>query len=383
MKQHKFTIGFLVVGLVALLAADFARAAVLPDDRADVLYHRYEGDNITIDGPSVLLRKKVGKSLSVSANYYVDMITSASIDVVTTASPYTEERTQTSVGVDYLRGGTMMSVGVTQSDESDFEARTYSFAVYQNLFGDLTTVTLAYGLGNDVVGMSTDPTFARDVQRQSYGVGISQILTRNLIMSLNFEGITDEGFLNNPYRSVRYRDDSVGRGYSYQSELYPNTRTSAAVSVGGRYYLPYRAAVNAEFRYFSDTWGITANSFEVGYTHPWRDSLTFSTRYRYYTQEQADFYADLFPRIDFQNFLARDKELSTFTSQAVRAGVAWDFGREGMGPLDRGRVSFFWDHLFIDYENFSDLRVEGAPVGAEPQFQLDADIIQLFVSFWY
>ncbi|MEO0576606.1 MAG: DUF3570 domain-containing protein [Pseudomonadota bacterium] len=321
--------------------------------------------------------------MSVSANYYVDMITSASIDVVTTASPYTEERTQTSVGVDYLRGGTMMSVGVTQSDESDFEARTYSFAVYQNLFGDLTTVTLAYGLGNDVVGMSNDPTFARDVQRQSYGVGISQILTRNLIMSLNFEGITDEGFLNNPYRSVRYRDDSVGRGYSFQSELYPNTRTSAAVSVGGRYYLPYRAAVNAEFRYFSDTWGITANSFEVGYTHPWRDNLTFSTRYRHYTQDQADFYADLFPRIDAQNFLARDKELSTFTSQAIRAGVAWDFGREGMGPLDRGRLSFFWDHLFIDYENFSDLRVDGAPVGGEPQFQLDADVVQLFLSFWY
>jgi len=37
---------------------------VLPDDRGDVLYHRYEGGGVTIDGPSVLVRKKAGKSLS-------------------------------------------------------------------------------------------------------------------------------------------------------------------------------------------------------------------------------------------------------------------------------------------------------------------------------
>ena len=370
--------------LVALMVslAPVLQAAVLPDDRADVMWHSYEGDNITIEGPSVLVRKSIGKSVSVSANYYVDMITSASIDVVTTASPYTEERTQTSLGIDYLRGGTMMSFGVTQSDESDFEARTYSLAIYQNLFGDLTTVTLAYSLGDDVVGMSTDPTFARDVSRQTYGLGISQILTRNLIVNVNFEGITDEGFLNNPYRSVRFLNDD-GLTYSFQSEVYPNTRTSAAFSIGGRYYLPYRAALHADARIFSDTWGIEATSFEIGYTHPWRDRWTFSTRYRYYSQTEADFYSDLFPRQDFQNFLARDKELSTFTSTAIRLGAAFEFGREGMGPLDKGRVSFFYDRMLIDYENFLDLRVTGVVPGSEPTFELEADVVQAFISFWY
>ena len=365
-----------------MLMIDTADAAELPEDRTDVMYHRYEGDNITIEGPSVLLRKKLGKSVSVTGNYYVDMISSASIDVVTTASPYEEERTQYSVGIDYLRGGTMMSLGVTQSDENDFEARTYSLAISQNLFGDLTTVTLAYGLGDDVVGQVTDPTFAEDVSRQQYGIGISQILTRNLIMTFNFEGITDEGFLNNPYRAVRYLDEG-GSTFSLQSERYPNTRTSGAASIGARYYLPYRAALHGEYRYFSDTWGIVASSYELGYTHPWRDSLTFSARYRFYTQDQADFYADLFPRFDFQNFLARDKELSTFTSNTIRVGAAWDFGKEGMGFLDRGRVSLFWDRMLIDYENFRDLRDTEALPGQERLFSLEADVVQLFVSFWY
>ncbi|MFK8053754.1 MAG: DUF3570 domain-containing protein [Woeseiaceae bacterium] len=378
----KMKLILLVFAAIMLLQSVSLSAAVLPEDRTDVLYHRYEGDNITIQGPSVLVRKQIGKSFSVSGNYYADLITSASIDVVTTASPYEEERNQTSLGVDYLRGSTMMSLGLTKSTESDFDAETWSLAIAQNMFGDLTTVSLAFSLGDDVVGMSNDETFARDVDRQVYGLGISQILTRNLILNFNFEAITDEGYLNNPYRSVRYLEED-GLSYSYQGERYPNTRTSGAAALGARYYLPYRAAIHGEFRVFSDTWGIEANSFEVGYVHPWRDKFTFSVGYRHYDQTKATFYSDLFPRIDFQNFLARDKELSTFTSRLLRTGVSWDFGKEGFGVFSRSRLSFFWDHMIIDYEDFLDLRVEGVLPGEEPQFQLTADVIQVLFSVWY
>ena len=188
-----------LVSLVcALVAGGNLAAAVLPEDRTDVLYHYYEGDNIEIEGPAVLIRKKFGDSVSVSGNYYVDMITSASIDVVTTASPYSEDHEQWALSVDYLRGGTMMTVGFNRSEQDDHESDTVSFVVSQNLFGDLTTVTLAYALGNDIIGQSTDPTFAEDLRRHRYGVGLSQIMTRNLILTLNFEGISDEGYLNNP-----------------------------------------------------------------------------------------------------------------------------------------------------------------------------------------
>ena len=36
----------------------------------------------------MLVRKSIGEHVSVSANYYVDMVSSASIDVETSASPY-------------------------------------------------------------------------------------------------------------------------------------------------------------------------------------------------------------------------------------------------------------------------------------------------------
>jgi len=35
---------------------------VLPEDRADTLYHRYEGGGVTVDGPSLLVRRKIGES---------------------------------------------------------------------------------------------------------------------------------------------------------------------------------------------------------------------------------------------------------------------------------------------------------------------------------
>jgi hypothetical protein len=55
----------LFVFLACLLALPASvLAGVLPDDRGDALYHRYEGGGVTIDGPSVLVRKKAGKSLS-------------------------------------------------------------------------------------------------------------------------------------------------------------------------------------------------------------------------------------------------------------------------------------------------------------------------------
>lgn len=45
-----------------------AHAGVLPDDRADVLYHRYDGGGVTIHGPSVLVRKKLAEKYAISAN---------------------------------------------------------------------------------------------------------------------------------------------------------------------------------------------------------------------------------------------------------------------------------------------------------------------------
>ena len=154
------------------------------------------------------------------------------------ASPYHEERTEYTVGGDYLHGKSLMSLAYTNSEESDYLANAVSFDISQDMFGDLTTVSLGYMRNWNVVGMSTDSNFEQDADSQRYRVGITQVLTKDLIAALSVEAVTDEGYLNNPYRSVRYVDPSSSIGYSWIGEVYPNTRTSNATALRARASFP-------------------------------------------------------------------------------------------------------------------------------------------------
>jgi hypothetical protein len=372
-----------VAGVCLLCSSLPTVAGVLPDDRADALYHSYDGGGVEITGPSLLVLKNVTQNLALSGNYYVDSISSASIDVVTTASPYTEKRTEYSLGADYMHGNSIMTMAYTNSEEDDYEANTASFGISMDMFGNMTTVTMGYARGWDVVGNNNDPDFSKDVDRQNYLVGLTQVITRDLLMEVNYEAITDEGFLNNPYRSVRYLDPTSSLGYSYEPEVYPNTRTSSALAVRSLYFLPYRASTFAEYRFFDDTWGIRAHNIELGYIHPLSSGWLFEGRYRYYTQNSADFYSDLFPRQDSQNFLARDKELSAFNSNTLGFSVSYDFIQNGWRWVDRGSINLSYDHIWFKYDDFRDLRDTSAPVGSEPLYKFSADVAQLFISIWF
>jgi hypothetical protein len=369
--------------LLAFLAVAPAVAGVLPEDRADVLFHSYDGGGVTIQGPSLLMRKQFAGKFSASANYYVDKVSSASIDVVTTASPYEEERTQYSLGLDYLHDRWIMSMGLTKSEENDYTAETFSFGISQDLFGDLTTISLGYSLGDDTVSRRGDALFADVVERQQYRVGLSQILTKKLLLGLSLETITDEGFLNNPYRSVRYADPTTPQGYSYEPEIYPRTRTSDAGALRLRYFLPSRAAIHGEYRSYRDTWDIKADTYELGYTHPLDGGWIIEAKLRFYSQNHADFYSDLYPYVQAQNFLARDKELSTFDSQTFRIGMTYDILRGGWRFVDKGSVSVFYDRIAFQYADFRDLTGSGAVPGQEPLYSFEANVFQFFVSFWF
>ena len=371
-----------LIALIALSAMHGAMAGILPEDRVDILYHSYDGEGVQVTGPSILVRKGIGNSFSVYGNYYVDTISSASVDVISTASPYEEERTEVSAGVDFLHGDTIMSLGFTQSDESDFIADSAYFNISQDVFGGLTTVNMGYATGSNEVSRNGDPTFTAESDRKNYRLGLTQVLTKNMLLGLSLETITDEGFLNNPYRSVRYLDTGSALGYSYEPEVYPNTRTSTAVAIRSRYFLKYRAAVFGEYRYFTDTWGIDAHTAELGYTHPTDSGWIYEGSVRYYSQTSAAFYSDLYPGPQWQNYLARDKELATFTSQSLSLGVSYQFSPQRWDFLERGSINLSVDYMLFNYDDFRDVTAGGVP-GQEPLFSFDAQVWQLFVSFWF
>jgi hypothetical protein len=383
-----------LLALVLLLGIAPAFAGVLPEDRADVLYHRYQGGGITIDGPSVLVRKKIGESFSVSANYYMDMVSSASIDVKLSASKYKEERKQKSLSVDYLHGKSTYSMGVIDSKESDYVADTAYWALSQDMFGDLTTVSLSFKRGwNDVFrnvkladGSKTrDPTFEDQADSRGYSVGLTQILTRNLIFGFNYEVDEDEGFLNSPYRSVRFA--TPGGGFQLEKEVYPRTHTSNAASVRLKYYMPWRAALDGSYRFYTDTWGVIGHTLDMTYTHPMWKKWIFDGHLRYYKQTAADFYSDLFPRQGSQNFLARDKELATYDAITVGIQASYDFTIPRVRWIQKSSATLRIEHMMINYDDFRDATktdpANGIVAGTEPLYKLNANVFQAFVSIWF
>lgn len=393
----RFTLGpaqiLLVVLLVVLLLCSGARAAVLPEDRADILYHSYSGGGVTVDGPSVLVRKSVKDKVSVSANFYQDVVSSASIDVLATGSKYSEERNEYRVGLDYLVDKAIVSLGFGNSTEDDYIADTYSFGISQDFFGDMTALTMGYSYGDNIIRRTGEipegeERFERTATQHSFRLGLTQILTKNWIVALSAETIVDDGYLNNPYRTVRYRQ--TGGGIGRQSEVYPETRNSDAIAVRSAYYLPYRAALHFEGRSFNDSWGINAQNYELRYIHPLREKLTLELRVRTYSQSQARFYAALFPHADAQEFMASDKELSQFSSNEFGLGLTYFFEKK-LPLADHQSLSLFWDFIQYDYDNYHNhllsISREGEPAqyrpGEEPTYGFEANVIRIFLSVFY
>jgi Protein of unknown function (DUF3570) len=378
--------------IAALLLVRSTSAGVLPDDRADLFYSKYSGGGMDITGYSSTVRKKITEDFALEVNYFVDKVSGASIDVLSQASVIKDTRTQKSGTVEYLHDKTTYTASYINSVERDYISNTSSFSLSQDMFGDLTTVTLGFTKTNDKVGENNGTAdtpivnWLGHAQASSYDAGLSQILTKNLIAGLNLDVITDSGYLANPYRAIRFVDSSNPKGYSLASQVYPDTHTSTAVQVQAKYFLPYRAAVTGLYRYYTDTWGVVGNTYEIDYTQAIRNIWIFEGRVRYYKQSQADFYSDLFPFADSQNFTARDQNLAALDNTTIGAKITYAFLPNGWKIFKRATVTFDISRIQFNYNDFRNIKYYGVPQyqpGTEPLYGFNATVGQLYISMFF
>lgn len=373
-------------GSLLVITALPLNAAVLPEDRADIVRHVYSGGGVTIDGPAVLVRKKLKDKYSVNAKYYVDSVSSASIDVQTTASRYSEERTEYSVGLDALNDKTTYSLNYTTSTENDYDAESAHADVSHDFFGDLTTLSLGFSQGWDTVGKNYDDNWIdREIDRRNYRASLSQVVSKDTILNFAFESIVDEGSdnraLGNPYRSVRVFDADSGI-YSFDSERYPTTRNSDAWAIKLRHSLENKSVIFGEHRQFTDSWGIDAWHVQIGYIYPIEPKWLFEVRARHYEQTSADFYSDLLETTNL-NFYARDKELSTFDNDSVGLSASFEHKVPEHWPINKFRASFMFDYFMFDYSDFRDARKLNGTPGTEPMYDFNARVARWLFSVWY
>jgi Protein of unknown function (DUF3570) len=378
--------------IAALLLIRSTIADVLPDDRADVFYSKYSGGGMDITGYSATARAKITENFAVEANYFIDKVSGASIDVLSQASKIKDERKQKSGTLEYLHDKTTYTASYVSSVERDYISETASFSLSQSMFGDLTTLTLGFADTHNTVGENNGTADVPNVAwlghalSRAYSGGLSQILTKNFIADVNLQVITDAGYLANPYRSIRFLDPTNPKGYSLASQVYPDTHTSTAVQVQGKYYLPYRAAVTGLYRYYTDTWGVVGNTYELDYTHPVLNKWIFEGRVRYYKQSAASFYSDLFPFAGSQNFTARDQNLAALDNTTIGGKVTYAFLPDGWRIFKRGTVTADVSRIrfnYLDFRNIKDFGVPQYQPGSEPLYEFSATVYQLFLSVYF
>ncbi|MDP9064670.1 MAG: DUF3570 domain-containing protein [Pseudomonadota bacterium] len=374
----------LLIGAVALMRV--ANASVLPDDRADVFYSRYSGGGIRVNSESVLVRKKITGNLAVEGSYDIDHISGASVDAVSGASVIKDERHQKTARVEYVHDQTTYALSYIGSTERDLRANTVNLSLSQLMFNDLTTLTLAFGRTGDSVGRNQGSAVSPDVvwlghaQSRAYDVGLSQVLAKNLVGGLNFEVITDAGNLANPYRQIRFAENTPPFYLvpADSGQIYPSTRTSTAVRGKAKYYLPYRAAITGSYRYFSDTWNVRADTYELDYAQPVFDAWTLEGRVRYYKQGHASFYRDVFTQP--LNFMARDPQLAASSNTTLGLKVNYSFAPEGFRMFKRGTATL--DLSRVDYR-YGDYRGSlSAPVTG-PFYRFNATVLQAYLSMFF
>lgn len=346
----------------SLLALGGAKAVDLPGDRAEAMLHMYDGGGVKANGPAFLVRKSLADKVSLSAQYYVDMVSNASIDVVTTASPYKENRKAFDFGLDYVVRDTTMKLGVTHSDEPDYKVGGYSFDITQEVFGGMTTVAMGYSRANDKVYKHNSPEFSDRARHWQYRLGLTQILTPRWLATANFEAMSDDGFLGSPYRVARVFGATV-------PERNPRTRTSRAVKFGAVGDIGERQAVHGEYRYFWDTWDIKAHTLEGGYSRYFGDLWLADGYLRYYRQNAALFYAD--NASSESQYLSRNRQLSTYDTVSLGAKLTYDYKRVA-GKYDV-KLHGAYELVRYNYKDFTDVRTGSL-------YSFYASVLQLYVS---
>ena len=351
--------------LLAGSVASSASGATLPEDKAEAIFHVYDGGGVKASGPALLVRKSLFDRVSLSAQYYVDAVSNASIDVVTTASPFKEKRTAYDFSAETVVRDSTLSLALSRSSEPDYIAEATSFDVAHEVFGGMSTVSIGFTHARDLVGKKGVAGWIDRATHWQYRAGLTQILSPRWIVSANAEVISDDGYLGSPYRAARVFGATV-------PERNPRTRTGRAVkfrSITDTGAWVERSSLRAEYRYYWDSWDIKAHTFEVGGAKYLGQSFLLDASLRSYSQGKAIFYSDNAQSETL--YISRNRQLSTFKSTSLSAKLSYTLA--GMPAGYDVKLTGAYELKRFRFNDFTDLR-------NGQLYSYNANVVQVYVS---
>ena len=331
--------------LALLLVATIARADTGFSSKIQVYT---DSDHTTVVSPTVQASADVTNDTSVSLGYLVDAVSSASIDLVTQASPHVmhDTRHQVSAGVSHIFDVVTVRGNYSYSAEHDYLSHTIGGSLEKELFDKNTTLALGYGVSINTVGRSNDVNFARSLDSHHASLGWTQVINQRMAAQVTYELGIESGYQASPYRFVPVRMSLDAAPIEWVPETDPDSRTKHAIVIGANHAVGEANSVQADYRFYLDNWGIQSHTIGLRYFMALSKKAELRLRERFYTQNGATFYQSVYTMP--QKYMAYDRELSALWSNTF--GVKLNYL-----ITDRLEAEAKLDIFYYYYEDFPPL----------------------------
>ena len=157
-------------------------------------------------------------------------------------------------------------------------------------------------------------------------LGVSQVLTRRWIVSLDGSRTFEKGYLTEPYKLISIVDPASGEPEFDVTDNRPSERTRSSGLLSSAYHFTHDIGY-ASYRYYWDTWGIRSNTLDLKYRHDLEDDWYIEPHIRYYRQTAADFFVTgISDRLAPPEYATADYRLGRLTTLTVGANFAFHVG---------------------------------------------------------
>jgi hypothetical protein len=285
----------LVFSLAALPSGRTARAE--PADARvswDASVRSYvDDDHVSVISPAASVDAPLGPKLRGELAAKADIISAASVDIVTQASSavMNEQRVEVAGGARWDASRLVtLAVRVIGSHENDYDALRASITTTLELAQRNTTLALTYVAAVDAVGHADLPSYSRSLRGSQAVLGLTQVVDRYTYVDALLDAQILDGYHGSPYRTVPLIDPA-SPSVSRVEESTPEGRRALAVLLRARRAFAERLLfVHAEYRFYADSWDVASHTLGVWLIVAPSKRLTAGAQFRGYTQSAASFY---------------------------------------------------------------------------------------------
>lgn len=206
------------------------------------------------------------------------------------------------LAVDFTRynQNTTYSGNVFFGNEADFESTALSLAATRDFLNKNFSVTGAYQYLEDAISNpnSVDDATMEHKTTHALTLAISQVLSTRASLYVGVNASRNQGFLSKPSRKIKVEQVfDTGSSTTILDERHPDERLRYVGFAKAKYLFKNDTALDANVSFYSDDWGVTAQTQELRISRYLSKNVIGRLRLRRYHQSAADFYRASYDRV--------------------------------------------------------------------------------------